>query len=276
MDIPRGSIVTVAATARCCTHPELKIVGHAENPGFGGRSFGRSVRLAGGRGTAAHIYPDAEFFGCTGPRLRAAGVRTVVDAASLAVVGLWRWSHISRGSTANTGSCWRAAPAGTAGSGHSHRFAGFPPARGPPAAPAGYSGGLPGGAAGLGVAERPRSDDAPHHPAACSVSFRSKRISSARTELTPTYIGHPLAGLVRPSLSRDEFFRKHRLACERPLIAVLPGSRRGEAARHLPVLLDAVDRMYREQAVNLVLPASVTTGAAFFEERIGTLAHPGH
>ena len=32
--------------------------------------------------------PDAEFFGCTGPRLRTAGVETVVDAASLAVVGL--------------------------------------------------------------------------------------------------------------------------------------------------------------------------------------------
>src|SRR5207248_9539264 len=32
--------------------------------------------------------PDAAFFGCTGPRMRAAGVRTVVDAASLAVVGL--------------------------------------------------------------------------------------------------------------------------------------------------------------------------------------------
>src|SRR5579871_6290766 len=34
------------------------------------------------------LWPGAEFFGCTGPRLRAAGVRTVVDAASLAVVGL--------------------------------------------------------------------------------------------------------------------------------------------------------------------------------------------
>src|SRR5450432_608830 len=34
------------------------------------------------------LAPKAEFFGCTGPRLRAAGVRTVVDAASLAVVGL--------------------------------------------------------------------------------------------------------------------------------------------------------------------------------------------
>src|ERR1039458_5271624 len=43
------------------------------------------------------ILPGAEFFGCTGPRLRAAGVRTVVDAASLAVVGLLEVvSHIPR------------------------------------------------------------------------------------------------------------------------------------------------------------------------------------
>jgi lipid-A-disaccharide synthase len=34
------------------------------------------------------MYPDAAFFGCTGPRLRASGVETIVDAASLAVVGL--------------------------------------------------------------------------------------------------------------------------------------------------------------------------------------------
>src|SRR5215469_7356074 len=33
-------------------------------------------------------WPDARFFGCTGPRMRAAGVETVVDASSLAVVGL--------------------------------------------------------------------------------------------------------------------------------------------------------------------------------------------
>ena len=43
------------------------------------------------------ILPDTEFFGCTGPRLRAAGVQTVVDAASLAVVGLVEVvSHIPR------------------------------------------------------------------------------------------------------------------------------------------------------------------------------------
>jgi len=33
-------------------------------------------------------WPDADFYGCTGPRMREAGVKTVVDAASLAVVGL--------------------------------------------------------------------------------------------------------------------------------------------------------------------------------------------
>jgi len=84
-----------------------------------------------------------------------------------------------------------------------------------------------------------------------------------------TYIGHPLAGLVKPSLSRQEFFRKHRLAPERPLVTVLPGSRRGESARHLPALADAVQRIYQEQAVNVILPASVTTGTEFFAGRLG-------
>jgi lipid-A-disaccharide synthase len=50
---------------------------------------------------------------------------------------------------------------------------------------------------------------------------------------------------------------------------MLPGSRRGEAARHLPALVDAADRLYREHAVNLILPASVTAGAGFFRERLG-------
>jgi lipid-A-disaccharide synthase len=50
---------------------------------------------------------------------------------------------------------------------------------------------------------------------------------------------------------------------------VLPGSRKGEAARHLPALLEAVDCIYKRQATHFLLPASETTGAAFFRERIG-------
>jgi lipid-A-disaccharide synthase len=101
----------------------------------------------------------------------------------------------------------------------------------------------------------------------CIFPFEEEFFS--RLGVPTTYIGHPLAGLVRPSLTREEFFRKHRLALSRPLVTVLPGSRRGEAARHLPVLLDAVEKLYQERALNLVLPASPTTGVDFFHERVG-------
>src|SRR5262249_11237180 len=83
-----------------------------------------------------------------------------------------------------------------------------------------------------------------------------------------TYIGHPLAGVVQTSTTKEEFLKKHRLPAGRPIIVVLPGSRRGEAARHLPTLLEVTDRLYQSQAAIFLLPASATTGAAFFRERI--------
>jgi lipid-A-disaccharide synthase len=83
------------------------------------------------------------------------------------------------------------------------------------------------------------------------------------------YIGHPLAGRVRPSLSKPEFFRKHSLPLDRPLLAILPGSRQGEAARHLPILMDVAGRLHRETGASCVLPASATTGVEFFRRRVG-------
>jgi lipid-A-disaccharide synthase len=74
---------------------------------------------------------------------------------------------------------------------------------------------------------------------------------------------------VKPSLGREEFFRKHGFDPARPLIAVLPGSRRGEAARHLPALIEAIRVLDRERAMTFVLPASANTGARFFLDRIG-------
>src|SRR5207247_3284909 len=84
-----------------------------------------------------------------------------------------------------------------------------------------------------------------------------------------TYIGHPLSTRVKPSMPKADFFKKHRLPPDRPCIVVLPGSRRGEAARHLGTLLETVNRLYEVQASTFLLPASATTGASFFRERIG-------
>lgn len=89
-----------------------------------------------------------------------------------------------------------------------------------------------------------------------------------------TYIGHPLATRVRPALSRVEFFRKHKLPDSRPLVAVLPGSRRSEALRHLPELVRAAEIVGGNRPVSFLLPASPTCGAAFFAEHLdGSTIH---
>jgi lipid-A-disaccharide synthase len=83
-----------------------------------------------------------------------------------------------------------------------------------------------------------------------------------------TYVGHPLADAPQTTTSRDEFCEKHDLDPGLPIVALLPGSRRGEAARHLPYLVDAVTRINTSQANNFVLAASATTGTEFFRQRI--------
>jgi lipid-A-disaccharide synthase len=81
-----------------------------------------------------------------------------------------------------------------------------------------------------------------------------------------TYIGHPLATRVRPALSREDFFRKHKLAEDRPLVTMLPGSRRSEALRHVPELVRAAGILGKERPLSFVLPASPTCGAEFFAQ----------
>jgi lipid-A-disaccharide synthase len=57
------------------------------------------------------------------------------------------------------------------------------------------------------------------------------------------YIGHPLTRLVQPKRNRAAFLDEYRIRSDRPLIALLPGSRYGEMSRHVPILLDAVQRI---------------------------------
>jgi lipid-A-disaccharide synthase len=212
------------------------------------------------------LSPGAGFFGCTGPRLRAAGVRTVVDAASLAVVGLVEVvSHIPRiyGEYRKLVRAAREEKPDLAILTDSPDFH-------------------------LRVARQLHRAGVPvvYLVAPQAWAWRRGRVRQMRRSLErvlcifpfeeaffrregvpATYIGHPLAGLVRASLTREAFFRKHGLDAGRPLIAVLPGSRRGEAARHMDPLLDAVGRLQRIQPASWVLPASPSVGAGFFRDR---------
>jgi lipid-A-disaccharide synthase len=62
-------------------------------------------------------------------------------------------------------------------------------------------------------------------------------------EVNARYIGHPLAGRVRALLDRRQFFDSMGIPDDKPLVALLPGSRAGEVARHGPLLVQAVERI---------------------------------
>jgi len=52
-----------------------------------------------------------------------------------------------------------------------------------------------------------------------------------------TFVGHPLLELAAPAAPRDVFMREHGLDPSRPLVAMLPGSRRNELRTILPDLV---------------------------------------
>jgi len=61
------------------------------------------------------------------------------------------------------------------------------------------------------------------------------------------FVGHPLAGEVRRLDNRAEFCRRHSLDPARPVVALLPGSRRKELSRILPPMLEAARLVGREK-----------------------------
>lgn len=66
---------------------------------------------------------------------------------------------------------------------------------------------------------------------------------SARGVSHVEFVGHPLAGAVSPREGREEFCARHGLDPSKPVVTLLPGSRRKEFERILPVMLDAAARI---------------------------------
>ncbi|MFQ5664252.1 MAG: lipid-A-disaccharide synthase [Terriglobia bacterium] len=79
------------------------------------------------------------------------------------------------------------------------------------------------------------------------------------------YVGHPLVDRARPGLDRGEFFQRYNLCPDRPTVALLPGSRNQELARHLPVLLEAAARLCRERRLQFTLVQANTVDPALLK-----------
>jgi lipid-A-disaccharide synthase len=60
------------------------------------------------------------------------------------------------------------------------------------------------------------------------------------------FVGHPLVDVVRPTMTRAEFAARFGLDAERPIVTLLPGSRRSEIARNFPGVLETCERLAGE------------------------------
>ena len=84
------------------------------------------------------------------------------------------------------------------------------------------------------------------------------------------YVGHPLVDLVRASEDREAFFSRLELDPGRPLLIVLPGSRRREIELHLPILRRAIDELSRANAeLQFVVSRAATIAPGFLIDRLG-------
>jgi lipid-A-disaccharide synthase len=91
------------------------------------------------------------------------------------------------------------------------------------------------------------------------------------------FVGHPILDeMERMPADREEAKRTLGLERDRPCLAVLPGSRRAELARHLPVLLDVVRQFKREFAdYTYVLPLAQNVEKDEYREHLDSLAREG-
>jgi lipid-A-disaccharide synthase len=87
------------------------------------------------------------------------------------------------------------------------------------------------------------------------------------------FVGHPLIETVRASKSKEEFFFSHGLDLKKPLIAILPGSRKKEIRHILPTLCQTVERIrVQKPDAQFVLPAAPNLDRSLVEGIVGN--HP--
>ena len=206
-------------------------------------------------------HPEAEFFGVAGPRMQAAGVRTVIDQRKLAVVGLIEVvPHIPRiFGILNT--LTREAERQKPDLAILTDSAGFH----------------------LRLAKRLRKLGVPviQLIAPQAWAWREWRVKTMRATLAhllcilpfeekffrdrgvpTTYIGHPLAHIVRSKVSREELLARLGLAAETRIVVLLPGSRKGEVARHVPEVVAAARKLRDQAQITPILALPGGFGAA--------------
>lgn len=209
--------------------------------------------------------PSLEFFGAGGNRMRAAGCDTIVDTKDLAVVGITEIiSHLPR-----ILGCYR-------------RLIAEADKRRPDLAIV-----IDSPAFNWRLARQMRRLGVPVIYYVCPQfwAWRQGRVRLLRDYVNQAlvifpfeekfyrdrgvdavFVGHPLAQLRPPIITRTEFALRHQLDPARTWITLMPGSRRKEVLRNLPPMVDAARQLGHE--FEFVLPIASTLEPGWMERQI--------
>ena len=210
-------------------------------------------------------HPDAVFFGCAGPRMQAAGVRAIIDMRSISEVGLVEiirhipriWAQFRKLVRAIPGERPDLAILTDAPDFHLRLAKKL-------RVPVIY---LIAPQAWAWREGRVRTIRATVKRLLCIFPFEQSFFE--RHGVPTTYIGHPLGAVVKPTLDREAFCAKFGIQLDARIVALLPGSRHGEVARHIPALLTAAALIQKRVPVTLLMGLPPGFGLdATFSERI--------
>lgn len=93
--------------------------------------------------------------------------------------------------------------------------------------------------------------------------FEAKAYQEAGAPVT--FVGHPLADTVKPSMSRDEAMHFFKATSERKRVLLMPGSRKNEVSGLLPIMLEAAKRIHKETEAQFFLPRAETISKEFLK-----------
>jgi lipid-A-disaccharide synthase len=83
------------------------------------------------------------------------------------------------------------------------------------------------------------------------------------------FVGHPVVERIGSTLTRQAFCARYGLDPDRPVLALLPGSRQQEIERILPVIASAGARLVAENGVQCVLGLAPGLDPAFVQRNLG-------
>ena len=84
-----------------------------------------------------------------------------------------------------------------------------------------------------------------------------------------TFVGHPLADTVKPSMSFEEAMDYFHGDVERKRILLMPGSRKNEVIGLLPIMLEAAEKLSETEKCQFFIPRASTIPEDFLRSLIG-------